>query len=89
MDSISLDNVDDNVAHDGDAYFKSERIKDQNHRGISCTCTCRVFLRGCRYKLIFPCLKAGMTSFQIRLLGKEKLSVFCRTHEQIKVVKEQ
>ena len=31
----------------------------------------------------FPCPKAGMTSFGTRLLGKEKLSIFYRPHEQI------
>jgi hypothetical protein len=30
------------------------------------------------------CPKTGMISFGTRLLGKEKLSKFCRTHEQIK-----
>ena len=36
----------------------------------------------------FPGLKAVMTSFQTRLLVKENLSIFPRTHEQIKLVKE-
>ena len=36
----------------------------------------------------FPGWKAGMTSFSTRLLVKENLSIFSRTHEQIKLVKE-
>ena len=35
-----------------------------------------------------PCSKAGMTSFWTRFLVKEKLVNLCRTHEQIKLVKE-
>jgi hypothetical protein len=33
-----------------------------------------------------PWPKAGMTSFETRLLGKEKLSIFCRAHEKIELV---
>ena len=32
--------------------------------------------------------KAGIISFGTRLLGKEKWSIFCRPHEQIKLVEE-
>ena len=34
----------------------------------------------------FPCPKPSMTSFVTRFLCKEKLSIFCRRHEQIKLV---
>jgi hypothetical protein len=45
--------------------------------------------RRCTHEQLFLVQnKASMTSIEIRLLRKDKLSIFCRTHEQIKSIKE-
>jgi hypothetical protein len=59
----------------------------QNHGSISCTFV-KFSLAGVSTRTNFPCPKAGMTSFGAKLLGKEILSIFCCTHERIKLVKE-
>jgi hypothetical protein len=59
--------------------------------GFTLLYTCQIFL-GSRTPVhankFSLSKKAGIISFGTRLLGKEKLSIFCRPHEQIKLVEE-
>ena len=58
----------------------------QNHRSISYTLV-KFSLEAVYTRTNFPCPKVGMTSFGTRFLGKEKLSIFCRTYKQTKLSK--
>ena len=53
---------------------------------FSCACTTNNFSLTGVHTNKFPGWKAGMTSFSTRLLVKKNLSIFSRTHEQIKLV---